>query len=281
MLQVARLAPSVLEGAAGPLADFVRGEFNPDGGARDRAGKSDLYYTVFALECLIALRQEPPVETVGAYLERFGDGAGLDFVHLTCLARCWAALPKGSLDGERAGRIRGRVESFRSGDGGFSSTPGAPRGTVYHGFLALGAIQDLGGELRDPGALARSIAAHEAPDGSLSGTTPTTAGAVAALRNLGAPVPAGAGAWLYGRARPEGGFAATPEAPIPDLLSTATALHALAGLKVPLSPLKEACLDFVDTLWTGRAFCGSWADDVEDVEYTYYALLSLGHLSLP
>jgi hypothetical protein len=39
-------------------------------------------------------------------------------------------------------------------------------------------------------------------------------------------------------------------------------------------------VDFVDTLWNGKGFCGSWADDTVDSEYTYYALLALGHLSL-
>ncbi len=67
---------------------------------------------------------------------------------------------------------------------------------------------------------------------------------------------------------------------MPDLLSTATALHALSGMKTDIGPLKEAALDFVDTLWTGKAFCGSWADDTADAEYTYYAMLSLGHLAL-
>lgn len=87
--------------------------------------------------------------------------------------------------------------------------------------------------------------------------------------------------WLLSRCRPEGGFFALPEAPMPDLLSTATALHALAGMQVPLENLKEPCLDFIDTLWTNRGgFYGHCADDVVDCEYTYYALLALGHLSL-
>ena len=88
MLQVARLAPNLLQEAAEPVAQYLRGQFNDDGGARDRAGNSDLYYTVFALEGLIALRQELPVDRVRPYLERFGHGKGLDFVHLCCLARC-------------------------------------------------------------------------------------------------------------------------------------------------------------------------------------------------
>jgi hypothetical protein len=68
---------------------------------------------------------------------------------------------------------------------------------------------------------------------------------------------------------------------VPDLLSTAVALHALSGLHVPMDHLKEPCLDFLDTLWVNRgSFFGHWHEDTLDVEYTWYALLALGHLSL-
>jgi hypothetical protein len=68
---------------------------------------------------------------------------------------------------------------------------------------------------------------------------------------------------------------------MPDLLSTATALHALSCLDRPLSPAKrEQCLDFIDTLWdAGGGFHGHWADDDLDAEYTFYGLLALGHLA--
>src|SRR5439155_1210840 len=102
MLQVARLAPTLLSDAAERVTGFVREQFNEDGGVRDKSGKSDLYYTVFGLECLIALRHDPPVDRVRPYLEGFGDGEGLDFVHQTCLARCWAALGPRAIGGHRA-----------------------------------------------------------------------------------------------------------------------------------------------------------------------------------
>ena len=44
------------------------------------------------------------------------------------------------------------------------------------------------------------------------------------------------GQWLLSRCRPEGGFFASPMAPLPDLLSTATALHALDAMRVDLGP---------------------------------------------
>ena len=48
----------------------------------------------------------------------------------------------------------------------------------------------------------------------------------------------------------------------------------------PLNGLRESCLDFIDSLWTNRGgFYGHWSDDAIDTEYTYYALLSLGHLT--
>lgn len=52
-------------------------------------------------------------------------------------------------------------------------------------------------------------------------------------------------------------------------------------MQVPFDNVKEPCLDFVDSLWTNKgAFYGSWLEDTLDCEYTYYALLALGHLSL-
>jgi len=87
--------------------------------------------------------------------------------------------------------------------------------------------------------------------------------------------------WLLARFHGEGGFFAAPRAPVPDLLSTATALHALTAMGVDLGRVKEPCLDFLDSLWTSRGgFYGSWVDQALDCEYTYYGLLALGHLSL-
>ena len=268
MLQVARLAPNLLQEAADPVARFLREQFNQDGGARDRAGKSDLYYTVFALEGLIALRQELPVDRVRHYLQTFADGDGLDLVHQACLARCWAALGKDELPAETADRLAANILT-----GG--------NGSVYHQFLQFGAIEDLGHAIEDRAVVVSTVLEHQSPDGSFLDTTPTTAGAVTLLHHLGADVPRKSVDWLLARASPKGGFLPAPDSPVPDLLSTATALHALTAAHAPIGALREPTLDFVDTLWTGKGFCGSWADDVVDSEYTFYALLALGHLSLP
>jgi hypothetical protein len=292
MLQVARLAPNLLHEAGEKVVDFLQGELNDDGGYKDRSGQSDLYYTVFGLEGMTAMQAELPVDRVGEYLRGFGDGADLDLVHLACLARCWANLGRGVLEVETGRRILERIEGHRSEDGGYGASlgggsDGGVRGTAYHSFLAFGAYQDLRETVPDGERLASCLSRLRSKDGAFGneagmamGTTPTTAAVVTLMRQLGAAVPGELGDWLLARCHPAGGFLAMPEAPMPDLLSTATALHALAGMQVSFEGVKESCLDFVDSLWTGKAFCGSWADDAQDCEYTYYALLALGHLSL-
>lgn len=286
-LQVARLAANQLGDAAPRVTEFLASQFHESGGAIDRAGESDLYYTVFALEGLLALLADLPTANTRPYLESFGHGAELDLVHRACLARCWASMPKGSIEPGLATEIAAGIASFRSGDGGFGPATGAALGTVYHAFLAHGAYQDLGIACPNREALADSIQTLRTEDGAFAntpglpfGTTTVTAAALSLLRHLDRPPPDGIGNWLLAQAHRDGGFLANPQAPMPDLLSTATALHALEGLHVDYSPLREACLDFVDSLWTGKSFCGHWADDALDSEYTFYALLALGHLSL-
>ena len=287
MLQVARLAPRLLDEAAPRLVGFLRGELEAEGGARDRAGRPDLYYTAFALDGLIALRGELPRARVAEFLASFGDGAELDLVHQACLVRCWAALGGGWPSSAFAPRMRERVEGYRSRDGGYGAVPGGDDGALYSDFLALGVYQDLGLALPEPARLVASLERLRTADGGYAnvlhlplGTTPSTAAAAAILRQLGhRPAPA-VGRWLLDRLHASGGFLAMPESPLPDLLSTATALHALTALEIPLEPVRERCLDFVDSLWTGRAFVGTWDDDQPDSEYVFYALLALGHLSL-
>src|SRR5688572_20996573 len=127
MLQVARLAPTLLGESRDLVRDFYLRRLNPDGGFQNRAGESDLYYTVFGLEGLAALEQEMP-STTPAYLTQFGNGEAQDFVHLTCLARAWATASRSGAPLEVGGALLQRIEAFRSADGGYSVAAGAAFG---------------------------------------------------------------------------------------------------------------------------------------------------------
>ncbi|MBN2505160.1 MAG: hypothetical protein JXQ71_00555 [Verrucomicrobia bacterium] len=300
MVQAARQAPRVLGEATEQIAAFVRSQQHPSGGFVDRNGSPDLYYTVFALDSLMALQQQPALAPLAAYLRSFGDGTGLDLVHLCSLARGWAALRHLDLSGATSPpqHILPNLERFRASDGGFHPKPGNRTGTAYGAFLALGAHQDAGCPLPDPESLAASLEPLATPDGAWTnecvlppdsravskcpqaGATNATAAAVLVLRHLARPIPATVGDWLLRQWCPQGGFRASPATPMPDLLSTATALHALAALDTPIAGLREVCLDFLDSLWTNAgSFHGHWADDHLDCEYTFYGLLAAGHLA--
>jgi prenyltransferase beta subunit len=185
--------------------------------------------------------------------------------------------------------LLGKIERHRSRDGGYEADEGGAAGSAYGCFVALGAYQDLGGAMPEPLRMVQCLKLLETPDGAwgnarglAAGAVPATAAATTLLHQLGMPVNASVGDWLLGQLHPEGGFCAVPGAPIPDLLSTATCLHALATLEVELpAALREKCLDFIDTLWNAEGgFHGHWADDHLDAEYTFYGLLALGHLSV-
>lgn len=286
LLQVARLAPRLLADSTPLVKDFYARQFNEQGAACDRGGKPDLYYTIFALAGAQTMDAPIPFDKTRAWLTTFGDGANLDLVHLGALARCWAVAGNSQ---DVAASILANLEKFRKIDGGYNSDRAANFGTAYDAFVALGAYEDLGAKPPDVLELIRSLKRLETADHAWSnrpdqkiGNLNATAGAVTLITHLGFPVNFAVGDWLLAQASPQGGFLAIPGAPIPDLLSTATALHALACLerRIP-SSIHEKCLDFIDSLWSAEGgFHGHWADDFLDAEYTYYGLIALGHLSL-
>jgi hypothetical protein len=300
MIQAARRASHLLGSSVHLVHNFISSQQVAGGGFGNRAGNPDLYYTVFGLQLLQCLPGQGTSKFLAdtwSFVDSFGDGETLDFVHLCCLARCHAVLvdlearPRPSGLGERLWR---GIEGFRAGDGGYHLVPGRARGTTYASFLAVGAAQDLHVPLSRSEDLLKSIGGlHVTTGGWLNertdqervgaaqqGLTNSTASAVIMLQAMGASVPVGTDRWLLAQAHPQGGFRAASSAPVPDVLSTATALHALSSLAVDLSPIRTACLDFLDTVWTNQGgFHGHWADDHLDCEYTFYGLLALGHLA--
>ncbi|MEZ5384568.1 MAG: prenyltransferase/squalene oxidase repeat-containing protein [Prosthecobacter sp.] len=289
MLQVARLAPKLLGESTALVEGFYRSRIAPTGGFLDRDEKPDLYYTVFGLEGLQALSIDASHSPdVRPWLRTFDSGDGLDFVHLCCLARCWADAGIDGLPPQSQEALAARIEAYRCPDGGYHQASNRSKGSAYGCLLAWGAYQDLGGIPPEPWRLVECMGGLRTRDGAWSnepgipvGSTTATAAMVALHRHMEITPPAKAVEWLMRQCLPQGGFLALPAAPLPDLLSTAVALHALDAVQVDFSRLKEPCLDFVDSLWNATGgFHGNWTDNTLDCEYTYYGLLALGHLSL-
>jgi hypothetical protein len=240
--------------------------------------------------------------------------------------------------------MRDTVYLYRSGDGGFANHPGQSGGSAYGCFLALSALQDLADSAVAPGGavaagMAACVLSLRRPEGGFANESgvpiamaPSTAAAIMVLTQTtgvsgggsqGCPPPiteklvrenmASGAEWLRSSRRADGGFAAV-EGIDSDLLSTATALHALASVKTsigdPNSADKQAGLNvglpvgaversqrkslgnpaetpshreltrkYVLGLRERGGFYGGSSDRTCDCEYTFYGLLALGHLA--
>jgi hypothetical protein len=289
MLQVARLAPTILgEEASGLIADFMFSQEHADGGFCDRDGDPDLYYTSFAIDALTALQRALPQAGLNAFLKRQLESIDeLDFVHLCCLVRSASALAE-PFSKDALTPVFDRIETYRTPDGGYNQSPDNETGSAYACFLAYGAYSDHRLPVPNEEAIAGCLDSLQSGDGAWANDVelpvpniPATAAAVTLSRNLRLPIPKETPEWILNSLHSTGGFLPFPIAPLPDLLSTAVALHALDGLQASFDEKKDRLLDFVDSLWTAAGgFHGSWEDDDLDIEYTYYGLLALGHLAL-
>jgi len=282
-----RGAASLDANASRSVRDFVLGQFNPDGGFRGRSLESDLYYSVFGLECARALDLQLPAPDVAGFLRRCA-GAELDFVHLTCMIRCAEILGWGAgLDA--AGWIAHWKEQLAAHvckEGGFHRLPGRLSGSIYDTFLGMLAWEAFAEPFPDSrktvhclGRLRNKSGGFVNDNGLGTPTIPVTAAALVLHAELGCPEPPGSQEWMLSRLCPRGGFRAAALVPVPDLLSTATALHAARTQgwihRVPA----DQCLEFVGSLWDGSGGFGSHAlDRRADCEYTFYGLLALGSL---
>ncbi len=283
-LALQRGAASLDSSASRSVCDFVMGQFNPDGGFRGRSIESDLYYAVFGLECARALDLELPAPAVAGFLRRCAQ-AEIDFVHLTCLIRCAEILGWGAgLDAMV--RWKERLAAHVCKEGGFHRSPGRLSGSIYDSFLGMLAWEAFAEPLPDGrkmvdclGRLRKRSGGFVNDDGLGTPTTPVTAAALVLHAELGCPEPPGSREWMLSRLCPKGGFRAAALVPVPDLLSTATALHAARTQGWIHCVPADRCLEFVESLWDeSGGFGGHALDRRPDCEYTFYGLLALGSL---
>lgn len=231
------------------VARFILSRQNSDGGFRGKSAESDLYYTLFAIAGLKALGAPIPAWRLWNFLRKFGDGHTLDLVHLSCLIRLRTAFPM-------TGKTRRNL---------FQTLENKPAESAYDHFLKQLAGDGLGN--------ARLPVAPQPV--MLSDPTPNLAAAVI----VHPPQDQSAVRALFARVCPSGGFAANDYLGTADLLSTATALFALRTLRADMDVIRRPCLSYIETLWRDSGgFSGHVADEFEDVEYTFYALLSIGCL---
>jgi prenyltransferase beta subunit len=165
--------------------------------------------------------------------------------------------------------------------GDFTDLPHHDVQSPYTHFIRLSLQEDTGRKINDKAGILKSLADYRVAGGGYSnikgGNTASTNATVAALAIIGQL----AGykhnedvEYLRELQGSSGGFGAAKDAPVPDILSTATSLFMLKCYGVPP---KYAAGNFIEAHWLDNGgFSATLSEDSSDVEYTFYGLLALG-----
>jgi geranylgeranyl transferase type-2 subunit beta len=270
------------------IADYVVSKRREDGGYPGRFGGSDPYYTDFALRILSLTRSEEVRHPATlAYAARGDPMADIPecFNRLSIAQFCDVPLPR---------RARNCLERHLLVSDCYCRSVVSPVPSAYCTFLGTNCEEILGLDSRNWMDAADQILKLQSADGGFadtgSGDAPQTNPTSAAAGYL---IQAGlfetrltdsrksdlehatvqAGTYLLGMQAQGGGFKAHANASYPDLLSTFTALAALAAMgRVKQANLKEH-IRFVGLIADANGgFRSCIADAESDIEYTYYGL---------
>lgn len=249
----------------------------------NKGGEPDIYYTSFGWALAYVLGLSLDREVMRHYLESL-DQASMDLVHYAAYRRCeltqrffnvpeWLAghMP---IIGNWANPVS--VHPFNVVD-----YPNQDPDSPYSRFIYRGCLEDCGQEV-DQRTL-NCFAAYRVANGGFSNrrgdlvaSVNATAAALMVIGQEDGYCKNDDLDYLLHVQDPSGGFRADVTAPVPDLLSTATALFALRCYGV--SPLVSP-RDFIEAHWLDNGGFGATLWDEEgDVEYLFYGLLALGSL---
>ena len=273
------------------IGGYIRGQQRADGGFSDRNGDSDLYYTMFGLSCAAALNLKIPCEQTAKFLDRFQPET-LDLIHLNCLIKCRDAI--NLLRNPALASIAVRFAALRNLSVDSAAKTAVKRllnaddsSNAYDCFLRLNAAQDCC--LKPPwnSKTMESLEACRKPGGGFSNhaeiATPALNATVAAIlfkRQVTGENDVPALNWLAGQITASGGFKAAPETPLPDLMSTATALFTLKICGRLTDANRQLSRSFIFDHWQeSGGFSGNIIDNHCDCEYTFYGLLAAGAIT--
>lgn len=300
------------------IASFVRSKAATEGGFIGRKGKADIYYTGFALRTLALvgeLKNDRLAQSTFQYIQHFVEHKveykkePLSMAELVSVLIAATILEQvletdffGSLsDGSPSGReefVNKHLFPLVHDDSAWGAIAGKGHSGVYHTFLAMVCQQLIGRTIAEEERvrILKWLAHHRREDGSFAdmkllptGATNPTAAAVALAGMLtknsstDALFPQGiywqqTYSFLEKMRTAQGGFCANRRIPLPDLLSTFSALVAILDIQQwePFPFDWELTRDFVLSLYHQGGFVSGHWDKEPDVEYTFYGLATLG-----
>jgi len=298
--------------AAELIKSFLASKLHETGGFIDRSGSADPYYTVFGYSLSYVFNLNINYKNHKAFLSKWQKENSIDFVHAVSLLRCHYLLEilnmkqkfkksasllnkysfvQNFVAYQIARKIRKEhsdlmliVTQYKSANEGFNHLDkNSVFPSVYANFLAYGLFEDLQFHKNWRNNIAKSCLELMLDDGSFvnhpkskQGISSTTAAGLLLMHSCNYNIRSSA-TWLKTVIAPNGGFLAGKDVPVSDVLSTATSLLALNLVRKSNTEINTKATEFVNLHWdSSGGFFGSIADQIPDVEYTFYGLLTIG-----
>ena len=270
------------------LRTYFLTALDQNGGFRGRKGSGDIYYSAFALRGLFLLGMlddEKLLTRVAGFLEtelyRNDLMPAEIFSWAFCATLVYTVQGKKILPEQITGLLE-RWERFRCVDGCFAASKNSALSSTYTIFLAAVLYELLGESERIRAIPVEVVFERQRSDGGFvelsplqySGTNPTAA-AVGLLTLLEIPLPDKSKTvdFLCRCQQSAGGFQAHTRIPMPDLLSSFSAVTALHDLGAADHVNRSALRNFVTSLRSpDGGFFGMLLDQQSDVEYTFYGM---------
>jgi prenyltransferase beta subunit len=244
------------------IKNYIMQKQTKQGGFSDKAGKCDIYYSLFGYYVSEALDLPETRQPLKAFVNE-SVKQPLNGVNLYCASILYAKLFE--MDANYRSLRKQVVRNLSEVTNQHSE---------YTSFLGILALYYLGDYL----SVKKILNQYKSFQWSNSLPCPVTA-ATTILLNIKGKNENSAPKRLMSFYRGKGDFAALKNAPASDLLSTATALYALRFIDSDLRLIKPDCLIYVDSLYDNGGFRSMILDPETDVEYTFYGLLALGALN--
>ncbi len=293
------------------LSQYLQSQQKSDGGFSNELDiSSDLYYTFFALTCMLGLGIKPlNLPRLLKFLYLYLDKKFEDIVHLSAWARCWkiidimgnnkfifsqqllcslyhffSSIKKNGMKKKILSKINDTLPTFQSREeiSYFYSS-------IYDNFLVSQLYQSLGWNIPQNWDILKFFSACENSSGGFSNkpnssisTVPNTTAAILLAQSFDIKIDSQHIDWLENMFDFNmGGFRASSSSPYPDLLSTATALCCLKIIGHDIQKFFELAEDFIVSHWIEETggFGNTLYSQTSDIEYTFYALLGLGCLA--
>jgi hypothetical protein len=234
---------------------FVRNRQTSQGGFADRAGKCDLYYSLFGCYIAEALGINEVIPSLKEYVKNVVMTNSLKGIHLKCAIILHVKL----FGSENIPSVLHKNETQL---------------TPYSDFLNLLSYYYS----ENYPALYRTQKKFKTSETGVEMPCSVTAAHLILQDCIRKPVKE-LEIRLNEFYRNNGSYAAVKRAPAGDLLSTGVALYALRFVNAEIKIIKPDCLAYIDSLYSEGGFCATVFDPDPDVEYTFYGLLALGALS--